>query len=342
MEEQGFTRSEAMRHFGTEDESETMTPDRPSHPVGPSPGYDARPVAVLIAERDPRDSRLARALASAGVRTHAVRFAEAEARLAEQGTLDLIALEAEGATDAVLDVVLADVARIAREGRLQLMASVVPDQLDATAAHLLGTRAQLLCDPSDAELAAAAALARAASRARDGRVMSDSRDGSESERLRRLNEEVARIADVLAQLTREESERHGGVREPPGDYRGPDEMEPGDVTAHEVRTAIRGRRLRDQFFPEGLFADPAWDMLLDLFASHLEGRRVSVSSLCIAASVPPTTALRWISTMHDAGLFERQADPSDRRRAYIALSAQGIESMRGYIAAAKRAGLGLV
>lgn len=89
-----------------------------------------------------------------------------------------------------------------------------------------------------------------------------------------------------------------------------------EVTARDVRAVIRARRMRDQFFTGELFADPAWDMLLDLFASELEGRRVSVSSLCIAAAVPPTTALRWIGAMHDAGLFERQADPNDRRRAY--------------------------
>jgi hypothetical protein len=94
---------------------------------------------------------------------------------------------------------------------------------------------------------------------------------------------------------------------------------------------IRARRMRAQFFGRGMFADPAWDMLLDLFAAGLERRRVSVSSLCIAAAVPPTTALRWIGTLHDAGLFERQADPTDRRRAYIALSQKGLDGMRSYV-----------
>ena len=43
-------------------------------------------------------------------------------------------------------------------------------------------------------------------------------------------------------------------------------------------------------------------VLLDLFAAELEGNRVSVSSLCIAAGVAPTTALRWIARMTDMGL----------------------------------------
>jgi hypothetical protein len=54
-------------------------------------------------------------------------------------------------------------------------------------------------------------------------------------------------------------------------------------------------RLRSQHFVPALFADPAWDILLDLAAARIDGRMVAVSSLCIAAAVPATTALRWIT-----------------------------------------------
>ena len=170
---------------------------------------------------------------------------------------------------------------------------------------------------------------------------------SEAARLRRLNEEVARIADALARLTRnelaeqDEVERRGGLREPEMAYRGP-EGPPPEIDPAEIRAVIRARRMRGQFFTPELFADPAWDMLLDLFAASLERRRVSVSSLCIAAAVPPTTALRWIGTMHDAGLFGREADPGDRRRAYIVLSEKALQGMRAYVSAVRRAGLSLV
>ena len=81
-------------------------------------------------------------------------------------------------------------------------------------------------------------------------------------------------------------------------------------------------------------------MLLDLYAARLERRRVSVSSLCIAAAVPPTTALRWIGTLHDADLFGREPDPTDKRRAHITLTARAADAMRGYFIAAGKAGLG--
>ena len=74
-------------------------------------------------------------------------------------------------------------------------------------------------------------------------------------------------------------------------------------------------------------------MLLDLYAARLERQPVSVSSLCIAAAVPATTALRWIKTMTDAGIFLREADPQDGRRIFIALSDGANEAMARYFEA---------
>jgi hypothetical protein len=97
-----------------------------------------------------------------------------------------------------------------------------------------------------------------------------------------------------------------------------------------VRKVIAARQARAKFFDAELFADPAWDMLLDLTAAHAEHSRVSVTSLCIAAEVPATTALRWIKQLVDNGVFIRVADSSDKRRAFIALSEQSTEAMARY------------
>lgn len=90
--------------------------------------------------------------------------------------------------------------------------------------------------------------------------------------------------------------------------------------AAAVRKIIKGRRARERFFADSLFADPAWDIMLDLYAAHYEGRQVSVSSLCIASAVPGTTGLRWIKTMTDDGLLVRVDDQADGRRVFIKLS----------------------
>ena len=111
------------------------------------------------------------------------------------------------------------------------------------------------------------------------------------------------------------------------------------VTASEIRSMIRLRRMRDQFFAADLFADPAWDMLLDLMAARLSGEAVSVSSLCIASAVPATTALRWIRSMTDRGILVRQPDPQDGRRVFIALSTTSADAISRYFTAAKESGL---
>ena len=109
---------------------------------------------------------------------------------------------------------------------------------------------------------------------------------------------------------------------------GAEKDEPG-VDAASIRSIIRARRLRDHYFRGGLFADPAWDMLLDLMAARLEKNRVAVSSLCIAAAVPATTALRWIKALTDSGLFVRAADPRGRPpRLYRAFGRDGAGARR--------------
>jgi DNA-binding transcriptional ArsR family regulator len=100
-----------------------------------------------------------------------------------------------------------------------------------------------------------------------------------------------------------------------------------------VRRILQARQMRSRYFDHDLFADPAWDMLLDLTASEAEYGRVSVTSLCIASGVPPTTALRWISALGDAGLVQRHQDPVDARRTFVSLTSMGVSAISSYFAA---------
>lgn len=100
-----------------------------------------------------------------------------------------------------------------------------------------------------------------------------------------------------------------------------------------VRTLIRKRRKRSAAFGADLFADPVWDMMLDLLAARLDGRAVRTSSLCIAAGVPTTTALRWIRELTERGLFVRVPDPQDGRGVLIELSEDAAERLMEYLAA---------
>lgn len=149
--------------------------------------------------------------------------------------------------------------------------------------------------------------------------------------LHRISDELAEFARTLARMAQLEkianvADKPFSFRPPPlGGFQG---FPAGDPVPHNAPTAvllreiIKQRRLRESFFQSDLFADPAWDILLDLKAAEQEGQHVSVSSLCIAAAVPPTTALRWITAMTQSGMLERRQDPMDARRVFIALSAE--------------------
>lgn len=207
-------------------------------------------------------------------------------------------------------------------------------------------RARILIQPQEGDwLAALSALPGALA----GRSHDNVADGRLAQ-LDRLQEEVNRIARIIARM--HEGDRASlfapdGSREPPSPfiedqlreggrgYRGAGDGQPNGpaITARQVRKLIRLRRAREQFFSAELFADPAWDMMLDLYAARLERNRVAVSSLCIAAAVPATTALRWIKSLTAAGLFERQDDLHDKRRIFVTLSDGALSAMHNYFAA---------
>ncbi|VVT24527.1 conserved hypothetical protein [Sphingomonas sp. EC-HK361] len=271
-----------------------------------------------------------------------VTWSQAASRIAAQANEPIVFLEMGGAPDHVIADALPATLDAARAGGNRLIVAFDASQIDLAAALIPPQDEILLCDATPAERAAAMALAVA--EAADHRLNERLRD-NDTARLARLNEEVARIADVLSRLSHRGSVDGMLARGYVSDRRqGFDAgvTAPAPIDPSTIRQAIRARRLRDRIVGEGLFEDPAWDMLLDLFAAHLERAQVSVSSLCIAAAVAPTTALRWIGRMTQAGLIERHPDPFDKRRVFMALTADAQAKMRSYVAALTAQGLPVV
>jgi DNA-binding MarR family transcriptional regulator len=98
----------------------------------------------------------------------------------------------------------------------------------------------------------------------------------------------------------------------------------------DVHDLIRARAQRQHFFGGDLFADPAWDILLELYACELSQQRVSVSKLCFAVSVPTTTVLRWLALLERRSLIQRHDDPMDGRRVWVSLSSTGLDNVERY------------
>lgn len=94
---------------------------------------------------------------------------------------------------------------------------------------------------------------------------------------------------------------------------------------------MRLRSLRDKFFAPGLFADPCWDILLDVMVHQLAGRTVSTSSVCLAAGVPMTTAMRRLQDLEETGLVRRVPDPEDGRRVLVEITDAAASRMARYL-----------
>ena len=144
-----------------------------------------------------------------------------------------------------------------------------------------------------------------------------------AELLIQLSKEVSRIAGSLAQLSI-------GAGVPPPRNHPFSNQNDLDVPLERVKWLIQARRRRARYFTTDLFADPAWDILLDLLRAEIIRERVSVSSVCIAAAVPTTTGLRWLKALEQRGLLVRQRDPHDARRTYVALSKDTSMALRRY------------
>lgn len=79
-------------------------------------------------------------------------------------------------------------------------------------------------------------------------------------------------------------------------------------------------------------------MLLELYAAHLEGRRIAQTRLAGAAAVPHASAIRIARALLADGLATAGADPADRRLLLLGLSDEAVARMEGYLRAALGAG----
>jgi hypothetical protein len=276
-------------------------------------------------------------------------------RLALTVAVDLILVDARGARmDSVATQALA-----CRHGLPDARLAVLADLagLDAAYTWADGSAADVLCDPEASDIVGLLVMAaiQAGQRRGEPQLHDPGRD-NEAVRIEKLSNEVRRLAAMVERLAgpgeasgaveavMETGSRYRGVPAP-GEERAAAPLPArggapaGAAPSHgEIRALIRARRMREQFLPADLFADPAWDMILDLMAARLANQRVSVSSLCIAAAVPPTTALRWIRQLTERGVFSRIDDPADGRRVFIELTDDAAEAVMAWSIAVRRNG----
>lgn len=287
-----------------------ITYSDPSAPVLVAGSSD---IAMLKAEKVMHASHL-----RIGAR---LKIGEALGRIKVQPQATAVWLELDRDGGEEMDALISQVSHDVSRGLYAAVISSTVQLLDRVSASVDEDEVEVIVDANDFERTTALALA--ISRTTTPLRVSDIGADNSAERLRQLSEEVNRIAATLSRLSAGPSTSPKALRElPPGEI--------PRVSADTVANVIRARRLRSRYFSEELFADPAWDMLLDLLQAEIRQHRVPVSSLCIAAAVPATTALRWLKTLVSQGLFIRRADPHDGRRVFVELAPDTSLAMRRY------------
>lgn len=112
----------------------------------------------------------------------------------------------------------------------------------------------------------------------------------------------------------------------------------GDIGEQQVLCLLAARRKRAEIFGDRIFSDPAWDIVLELFAAELGDRRVRLDDL--AAIAPISVLARWVAVLEERGLVEcaGRLDPS---QCWIRLSRDCAAKLSAFLSHARhRAGFG--
>ncbi len=157
----------------------------------------------------------------------------------------------------------------------------------------------------------------------------DKRNRSSASRLVLLSdrdvEDAARLMNLLVEGSTAEVVHLASIGRP--------QVVTREALIEAARQEAEKRRRRKQLLPEGMFGEPAWEMLLLLYIEQ-QGNRLHLSRLSENLSVPGTTALRWLSYLEDRGLVEREAHPTDLRSAFLKLTDKAIKTLDVYLSEA--------
>ena len=148
-----------------------------------------------------------------------------------------------------------------------------------------------------------------------------------------LNKHNDNAAKKLSALARTLDEIARDIGDPEDVEQSPISAKSGKPnTPYEMAVEVyRNRRRRARIFGNNdLFGEPSWDIMLDLFIAGERKKLVSVTSACIGADVPTTTALRWLTILEKRGLVVRQIDGQDARRVLVSLTDKARDVMIAY------------
>jgi len=122
------------------------------------------------------------------------------------------------------------------------------------------------------------------------------------------------------------------------DYRPAAARAAADPSEERARARARAERLyaerrrRDDLFPDGLFGEPAWDLLLAMFVARERGQPMILCRAYKAAGVSDTTGRRLLDRMEEDGLITRRRAPRSRKMRIVEMTELAEEKLLDYLA----------
>ncbi len=86
-----------------------------------------------------------------------------------------------------------------------------------------------------------------------------------------------------------------------------------------AQALLAGRRSRSTLLSGLRFAEPLWDMILEMYVAAAEGKHFKVLKLCAVSGGSVTTALRYLKQLEEEGYMVRQADEYDTRSLIVVM-----------------------
>jgi DNA-binding MarR family transcriptional regulator len=97
---------------------------------------------------------------------------------------------------------------------------------------------------------------------------------------------------------------------------------PPEALLERAESILRVRRARERLLGRAVMGEPAFDLLLCLYARSGQ-KEISLTSLARPAGIPYSSAVRWIRYLADKGLVERIESRTDRRVTCVQLTPAG-------------------
>lgn len=89
---------------------------------------------------------------------------------------------------------------------------------------------------------------------------------------------------------------------------------------------LQVRQRAKRYFEAPVRSDPAWKLMLALYASEGMARGSNIGSVAKLADVPRTSALRWLTKLERHGFVSVSRSKVDRRAIVVQLTRKGWEA----------------